>query len=200
MKVVELFCGTKSFSKNAEALGFECFTLDIDNRFKPDLCLDFMDLKLEDIPSEFMGPGILWASPPCTFFSMLARDKHFKGLQPLTHEARLSVSLIQKLMFFITLLKPTFFFIENPLSRLRRFPFMYPYVRRTVNYCQYGDDRFKPTDIWTNYIQWRPRARCKRGMNCHSSDAVQMCCDSKTRSIVPDELCQEILMSIKGGD
>ena len=39
MKVLELFCGTKSFSNVALELGHEVFTVDFNPKFKPDLVL-----------------------------------------------------------------------------------------------------------------------------------------------------------------
>ena len=69
--------------------------------------------------------------------------------------------------------------------------------------CQYGDDRAKPTDIWTNSNDWKPRPQCKNGNpNCHHQPAPR---GSKTgtqgrkgsyeRSIIPRELCLEVLIS-----
>ena len=36
----------------------------------------------------------------------------------------------------------------------------------TVTYCQYGDTRMKPTDLWCSdslFQQWTPRPMCKNG-------------------------------------
>jgi hypothetical protein len=38
---------------------------------------------------------------------------------------------------------------------------MQGFKRHTVWYCQYGDDRAKPTDIWTNSKTWIPKPMCK---------------------------------------
>lgn len=43
------------------------------------------------------------------------------------------------------------------------------YVRHTISYCQYGDNRMKPTDIWTNDLKWIPKPPCKNGDKCHIS-------------------------------
>jgi DNA-binding MarR family transcriptional regulator len=68
MNVLELFCGTKSFTKVAEARGHECRTLDMDPSFEPTICKDIMDLSYDDL-GEFK-PDIIWASPPCESFSV----------------------------------------------------------------------------------------------------------------------------------
>lgn len=41
--------------------------------------------------------------------------------------------------------------------------------RYTVTYCQYGDTRQKPTDIWTNHPSPEFKPQCKRGASCHES-------------------------------
>src|SRR3990167_3554246 len=55
---------------------------------------------------------------------------------------------------------------ENPRGVLRKMPFMKDFIRHTVSYCQYGDNRMKPTDIWTNALFWKPKPICKNGSPC----------------------------------
>lgn len=105
------------------------------------------------------------------------------------------------------------FFIENPRGMLRHMPWMKDFKRHTVWYCKYGDDRAKPTDIWTNSKTWTPRLEChnykydKEGniinKHCHHESArrgartgTQGKKDSYNRSKIPKELCIEILKSI----
>lgn len=70
--------------------------------------------------------------------------------------------------------------------------------RHTVTYCQYGDDRMKPTDLWTN-LDWTPRRACKNGDSCHVSaprgarTGTQGRDGAVLRSMVPYELGSEIL-------
>ena len=66
---VELFCGTKSFSKVAAEHGHRTFTVDNDPQHNPDLCIDIMQMSLQDIPEQFRHPDVVWASVPCTYFS-----------------------------------------------------------------------------------------------------------------------------------
>ena len=71
--------------------------------------------------------------------------------------------------------------------------------------CKYGDDRAKPTDIWTNSKTWIPRPVCKNGNpDCHhqraprgSKTGTQGRKGSYERSKIPNELCFEILKSLK---
>ena len=74
MNVLELFAGSRSFSKVAEELGHKTFTTDIKAFKKIDLVIDVLDLKKENIP---FVPDVIWASPPCTYFSVASIGKHW---------------------------------------------------------------------------------------------------------------------------
>jgi hypothetical protein len=79
--------------------------------------------------------------------------------------------------------------------------FMDNFIRHTVTYCQYGDNRMKPTDIWTNSNVWTPRKPCKNGDSCHisaprgSRTGTQGLKGAYERSKIPELLCKEILES-----
>ena len=75
MKVLELFSGTESFSKVARERGYECFTIDNNSKFNPNLCKDIFNLELKDIPFK---PDIIWASPPCEAFSVSTISRNWK--------------------------------------------------------------------------------------------------------------------------
>ena len=74
MKILELFAGSCSFSNVAKEYGHETFTVDNGTDFmtlnhytKIDLVQDILELDVDDIPFQ---PDIIWASPPCTTFSI----------------------------------------------------------------------------------------------------------------------------------
>ena len=215
MKVLELFAGSRSFSKVAEELGMETYTTDIVKFDKIDNVCDIMDIDEFDIIDGLDGvPDIIWASPPCTYFSVASIGHHWnKNHTPKTEQAELGIKIVKKTIEIIKYfqLNPAIgnpnlkYYIENPRGKLRKLNLLdkVPF-RRTVWYCQYGDKRAKPTDIWTNDFNWIPRPVCKNGNpNCHHEPAPR---GSKTgtqglkgnyeRSIVPDELCREILENI----
>jgi len=48
MNTLELFSGTKSFSKVAKELGHFTFTVDIDSKLEPDFVCDIMELETSD--------------------------------------------------------------------------------------------------------------------------------------------------------
>jgi hypothetical protein len=93
-------------------------------------------------------------------------------------------------------------FIENPRGGLR---VSEPLVRRdynkyrhTVTYCQYGDTRMKPTDIWTNISNPMFYPPCKNGDPCHeraprgSRNGTRKLKNAVERSRIPEQLCNHI--------
>ncbi len=200
MKILELFSGTESFSKVARERGHQCFTIDINPDFHPNLVRDILNVTVDDIPFK---PDIIWASPPCTCFSVASISTHWTGglrkYIPKTESAEKSIEMVKKTFRIIKALNPKFWFIENPRGVLRKMKFMEGLSRKTVTYCQYGDDRMKPTDIWTNLKSWKPKPMCKNGDSCHisaprgSKTGTQGRKDSADRSKIPKELCLEII-------
>ena len=200
MKVLELFAGSRSFSKVAEEMGMETFTSDFKPFDKIDYVVDILDFDVSKLPFK---PDVIWASPPCTYFSVASIGHHWnKDHTPKTEQAKLGVKIVQKTLDIINFLKPDYFFIENPRGKLRKLDVVKDILRATVTYCQYGDNRMKPTDIWTNNTNWKPRKICKNGMPCHESaprgsqTGTQGLKGNYERSIVPYELCKEILESL----
>lgn len=198
MKTLELFCGTKSFTKVAEQYGFEAVTLDNKNEFDPTILQDILD-----IPDNYFKEGefdIVWASPPCTAFSVASIGKNWtKGsLVPKTQNAMLGLALLEKTLRIIENIKPKYYFIENPRGMMRKMDCMQSFHRKTVTYCQYGDTRMKPTDIWTNLIQWNPKPTCKNGDSCHvsaprgSRTGTQGLSNATERGRIPPEIFREI--------
>lgn len=200
MKIIELFCGTKSFSHIAEKLGHQTFTTDNNPVFEPDLVVDILDLNINDLPYR---PDILWASPPCQCFSVATIGRNWnKDYTPKTKQAEGSILLVEKTIKLIKELQPEYWFIENPRGMLRKMPIMQRFFRRTVTYCQYGDSRMKPTDIWTNCFKWNPKPPCKNGSPCHisaprgSRTGTQGLKNATERGKVPRDLCLEILNAV----
>jgi len=208
MKVLELFAGSCSFSDVAKEYGHETFTVDngldlsTDNHYsKIDLVADILELSIDDIPFQ---PDIIWASPPCTTFSIASCGYHWNAPDeqgnriPKTNEAEIGLLLLKKTIFIMNELQPKYYVIENPRGLMRKMGAVYYLSRHTVTYCQYGDSRMKPTDIWTN-ADWTPRPMCKNGMSCHESaprgskTGTQGLKGAYERSKVPYELCKELL-------
>ena len=119
---------------------------------------------------------MVWASPDCSVFSVAGFGHgHFKpnssgGFDPQTEKAEYMLERHKHTIALIEELDPVYWIIENPVGLLRKMPFMQNFQRETVTYCQYGDFRMKPTDLWGQVpASWFPRARCKNGDPCHQA-------------------------------
>jgi len=202
MKVLELFAGSRSVGKVADQLGWEVFSSDFEAFEEIDYQIDILKFDVSKVPFK---PDIIWASPPCTGFSVAAIGRNWEKTEtdaiPKTDTARLGIELVKKTIEIIDHFQPQYFFIENPRGMLRTLQIMQRFKRQGVTYCQYGDDRMKPTDIWTNSDKWIPRPMCKNGDSCHisaprgSSTGTQGLANAYERSKIPEQLCLEILQS-----
>jgi site-specific DNA-cytosine methylase len=202
MKVLELFAGSRSIGKAADRLAFDVYSSDIEQFGGIDYVTDILEFDVTKIP---FVPDIIWASCPCTAFSVAAIGKNWTKVGddyiPKNPRAEFGLKLVQKTLEIINHFNPTYFFIENPRGMLRKMPIMADLPRQGVTYCQYGDTRMKPTDIWTNSTNWIPRPMCKNGDPCHvaaprgSKTGTQGLKGAYERSKIPEDLCFEILKS-----
>ena len=121
------------------------------------------------------------------------------NLDPVSDYAKFCDKVNQHVLQLIKELSPRYWFIENPRGGMRKMSWMQGLSRYTVTYCQYGDKRMKPTDIWTNYPDPQFKPPCKNRDNCHvsaprgSKTGTQGIKGSKDRAIIPRELCEHIV-------
>ena len=74
IKILELFAGSKSVGKVADGLLFESYSSDIEQFGGIDYVADILDFDVTKIPFK---PDVIWASPPCTAFSVAAIGKNW---------------------------------------------------------------------------------------------------------------------------
>lgn len=205
MKLLELFAGTRSIGKVFEKAGNEVFSVEWNKNFENiDLYEDISKLTAETILEKFGRPDVIWASPDCTTFSMAGISHHrklnpvTKQLEPISEYAKFCDECDKHVIDLIKELKPKYWFIENPRGAMRKMDFMQGLPRYTVTYCQYGDSRMKPTDIWTNHPNPDFLPPCKNGDPCHiaaprgSRTGTQGLKGSIKRSVIPEKLCEHI--------
>lgn len=206
MKVLELFAGSRSVGKVAEELGHNVFSVDWEPYDGIDLVADIGEIHAGMVP---FVPDVIWASPDCTTYSIAAISTHRNGIEPKTEYAKFCDETNQHLISLIKKwqsMNPSLvFFIENPRGMLGKMPFMQEFIKREVWYCQYGDDRAKPTHIFTNFKEWRPREICRNGNpDCHhqraprgSDGGTQGRTNSYERSRIPRELIENIFNDVQ---
>jgi|TARA_R100000479_G_C6395394_1_gene206905 site-specific DNA-cytosine methylase len=204
MNVLELFAGSRSIGKVAENYGCNVFSVDINNFKNIDLVKDICDVTKNDIPFD---PYMIWASPPCTTFSIASIGHHWnENYTPKTKKAIQGLEILNKTLQLIAQYKKCIYYIENPVGMMRKI--IKGYNRATITYCSYGDIRMKPTDIWSNNIYdmfntngWKPKPQCFNGnAKCHheaaprgSRTGTQGLKGNFERSKIPQLLCEEII-------
>lgn len=204
MKILELFAGSRSVGKVAQLRGHDVYSVDINDFENIDLVQDIEFLTADQIP---FIPDMIWASPPCTTYSIAAISHHRDNGKPKTDFAAKSDRLVLNTLGLIEHFG-SLFYIENPRGYLRKMPFMKGIICETIWYCKYGDSRAKPTDIWSNNFYsllnqngWQPRPQCHNGnLKCHheaaprgSRTGTQGLSNNYERSKIPEQLCIEII-------
>ena len=192
-------------AKPSNGGGHEVYSVEWDKRFTGiDLYADVGTLTAQEIFKSFGRPDVIWASPDCTTYSIAAISHHRKqeadgNLAPVSEYAKFCDYVNVHVLNLIQELDPKYWFIENPRGGLRKMRFMRGLPRYTVTYCQYGDTRMKPTDIWTNHPDPCFKPMCHNGDPCHVSaprgakTGTQGLKGHVERSVIPDALCDHIV-------
>ena len=206
MKTLELFGGSCSFSRVAEKRGHEIYTTDSETfdwvEEETDMYIDQVcDIFEFDASKMPFKPEVIWASPPCTTFSVASISYHWiDNKTPKSVKCKLGLKIVEKTIEIILSIKPKYWFIENPRGLLRKQDIMWGLPRKTVTYCKYGDMRMKPTDIWTN-CNFQERPMCFNGNpDCHHEKSPRGSQGTGTaglknpyeRSKIPAELFEDI--------
>ena len=201
MKLLELFSGTKSVGKVAEQLGYEVVSLDLKDA---DINIDILNWDYHQYqPKHF---DVIWASPPCTEYS-IAKSTGVRKIEEANQ-------IVERTLNIIEYLNPKYYIIENPQTGLLKEQwFMYgmPYI--DIDYCKYGMPYRKRTRLWNNVFNWKPRPLCKKDCNSmvgnkHKAEAQRMPSGKKKDwgdqplfglsdlYVIPSDLIYEIFNSI----
>lgn len=207
MIIYDFFSGTGSSTRAFKDAGHTVITFELDPYFEATESVDVMLLKASSLIEKYGQPDFVWASPPCTSFSVASIGHHWisggDSPVPRTEQARESQELVRHTLQLIKELNPTKgWLMENPRGMLRKLSVVKDLPRHTVTYCKYGDSRMKPTDLWGVVPNWTPRIACKNGDTCHVSaprgarTGTQGLKGARERSKVPYELGKEILNAL----
>jgi len=196
--MAEFFSGSGILADTFEKKGYKVITID---RFtKATINKDILDIEVKEIG--FVD--VAHFGVPCTKFSVAGRNTNFINFMPTSKDSCLALAYVYKSLELIKGLQEInpnlIWFIENPMGYLRMFPFMRRLTRKEVWYCQYGDNKAKPTDFWTNATWWIPKTCFNNNPNCNhdraprgSKSGTQGLDNAYERGIYPKKLCEEIV-------
>lgn len=211
MRVLDLFSGLEGWATAFRAAGHDVVTLDFDPKFGADIVADILTVKsLAEL--ERIGPfDVICASPPCEAFSTGSIGRHWTGgaraYEPKSDKARLGLAIVEhtfRLIADYAMQHPRLLYvIENPRGVMRKIT---PYPPTTTTwYCQWGETRAKPTDLWTNFPAplggW---PTCRNGNPDHDQQSryyakrkalgqtggTQGLKDAATRALIPAKLAE----------
>ena len=178
MHILDLFCGTKCVSKCAEKLGHSTFSVDIEPRFEPSKVYDLLNDLDKELIEQIYKADIIFMSPPCNTFSMACGNRYWNADHTPKNETAVNAQKLLYRCLHIAMFcennkncennNKKYYVIENPRARARWF--LPENNRQTVWYCQYGIDRAKPTDIWTN-IPFTAKGCKNNSPTCHHKKA-----------------------------
>ena len=186
MRVLDLFCGTKSWSKIWEQNGHEVETLDIDPQFDPTYCIDILDWN----PSKHYD--VVLSSPPCTYFSWAREGWNGTDNETTPEQKEMAIRIAQRTFDIIQFINPYYWLVENPhwSGGMRKW---FKGARR-VDYCMYGFKIMKPTDLWTNTpLNFK---RCNHNSKHGRGYSYELPRDPVIRSQIPERLAQEVYDAI----
>ena len=158
MKLLELFSGTGSVGKVARDKGYSVISLDLKDA---NINSDILGWNYKDYEVGYFD--FIWASPPCTEYSIAKTT----GIRKIDEANKIVLKTIE----IIEYLKPKYFVIENPQTGLlKKQPFMNEFKYNDVDYCKYGMPYRKRTRLWNNLENFKPKELCKK--DCGSSNCA----------------------------
>jgi len=174
MRLLELFCGTKSVGKKFKEINYEVVSLDYNPKFEATHTEDFLTWDYKQyLPDHF---DVIWASPDCTTWSLATGGKYRlkSSIYGLNNEhqtkATLANNMIIKLIEVLKYFNCKNWFIENPRGLLNHYPPLNEFIKETnshkllVYYGNYNDWGFpKPTHIWSNITLWENETKPEIG-------------------------------------
>jgi len=173
MIIYDFFAGTGSATQAFQDAGHIVIKVELDEYFEAHE-RNLLTLTADGLIGKYGRPDFIWASPPCTTFSV-ASIRHYWVYEngkamPKNKKTVEALEIVAHTVRLIQELNPRFgWLMENPRGLLRKQDVVKGLMRHTVSYCQYGASNQKPTDLWGVLPTWRPRPMCSPGDKCHES-------------------------------
>ena len=151
MRVLEFFSGTGSVGNVCRRLGCEVMSLDRD--MPADLHMDILDWDYRSLPPHSFD--FIWASPPCTEYSV-AKTVGVRKIEEANNIA-------QRTLEIINYFDPPYWIMENPQTGLlKNQPSIANLPYDDLDYCKYGIPYRKRTRLWNIIAAWSPKPLCKK--------------------------------------
>lgn len=202
MKVLDLFSGLNGWNQAFHDRGHKICTVDINSKFNADITADINNLSINDIGKNF---DVILASPPCEHFSVASIGKNWTGGKkayiPKTEATVYAIKTVQHALKIIKEINPQFWIMENPMGILRKMTFMQNYDHKFITYCQYGETRMKPTDLWGKFPPTFEARHCHNNAACHeraprgAKTGTQGIKGSANRAKIPYQLSLEMCIA-----
>jgi hypothetical protein len=208
MRLLEIFCGSKSVSKIFEKNNWEVVSVDIDPHWKPTILADVLEWDYKKFDKDYFD--FIHFSPPCIYMSqnqqtwynrykgsgdkkyLFTKEKHIELLKE-------SDLLLHKINEIIEYFENVKFTIENPYHTkfnniTKRGILNYDFA--ICDYCMYDYPIKKPTVFYNNF-----NLKLKRCDKSHThmlwqdfggSGKKQLHC----RYEIPKKLCEDIYSQI----
>ena len=77
MIIFDFFSGTGSSTQAFKDAGHTVVTFELDEQFEATEHADIFDLNAADLIAKYGKPDFVWASPPCTAFSVASMGHHW---------------------------------------------------------------------------------------------------------------------------
>lgn len=204
MRLLEIFCGTKSFGKIFEKNNWEVVSLDNDKQWNPDILCDILEWDYTIYDKNYFNH--IHFSPPCIYMSQnqqswynrykgRGENKYLYTKEIHLEELKSSDLLLHKVNEIIDYFENITFTIENPYHTkfnniTKRGILNYPF--EVVDYCMYDSPIKKPTAFFNNF-----NLKLKRCDKKHTHTAYRYYCtggDGKKDSVfkIPEKLVEEI--------
>lgn len=167
MIVYDYCSGTGSFSEAFLARGHTVYRYDNDERFSGVPRTFIWDIRALAYPRD---ADVVLGSPPCPAYSPAGHFHHFRIEHGFAVPRDEVGALAEEVTATVRILGEgaRFLFIENPRGLMRKARSVAGLDRMTVWYCQYGDERAKPTDLFGRFPEGLPARTCHNGAKDHA--------------------------------
>jgi len=169
LQMIDLCSGLGGASQAMKDRGWNIITLDNNNRFNPDICLDVRKIPYMKLPFD-----LIWASPPCTEFARA-------WLPWIKTDKEPDMSIAKACLRIIQTMQPRYWIIENVQGAVKYFE---PLLGKPMAI-------YKPYFLWGHFPPLGDIKITKQKKESYSST------QQAERAKIPYELSLAVALAIK---